>query len=123
MSRKAVLKVDLCGKCKDNLLKKLSEVPGVAKAEATGDHQFTLTGDFKIEDINAAIASKKRCVSIESVQEIPKPDPPKPDPPKPPPEVVCPNTIVIHTKNLVFCFHGRNIGCPWDRCSDRCCSC
>ncbi|EFJ32209.1 hypothetical protein SELMODRAFT_407499 [Selaginella moellendorffii] len=76
---RVVLKVDSCNKCKDKIMSQIYHgVSGVKKVEVK-DPLYTFTGDFKVDDILKAIEKKRKCISVESVQEI-KVEKPKPKP-------------------------------------------
>ncbi|EFJ32538.1 hypothetical protein SELMODRAFT_407497 [Selaginella moellendorffii] len=74
-----VLKVDSCNKCKDKIMSQIyHDVSGVKKVEVN-DPFYTFTGDFKVDDILKATEKKRKCISVESFQEI-KVEKPKPKP-------------------------------------------
>ncbi|EFJ16598.1 hypothetical protein SELMODRAFT_421676 [Selaginella moellendorffii] len=74
-----VLKVDSCNKCKDKIMSQIYHgVSGVKKVEVN-DPFYTFTGDFKVDDILKATEKQRKCISVESFQEI-KVEKPKPKP-------------------------------------------
>ncbi|EFJ05533.1 hypothetical protein SELMODRAFT_449110 [Selaginella moellendorffii] len=80
--RKLTLKVFMsCGKCKDKLVKQLSEVPGVSKVELVDGSTLIITGDFKANEVLEASGKRRKCLAVESMEELP--DPPPPPPPEP----------------------------------------
>ncbi|EFJ16600.1 hypothetical protein SELMODRAFT_421680 [Selaginella moellendorffii] len=51
---------------------------GVTKLEVD-DPRYTFTGDFKVNDVLEMIKKKKKCICVESIQEIAEPDKDKHD--------------------------------------------